>query len=91
MAVTYIYLIAVNLLAAVTTASDKLAAIKKKTRVPEKSLILLAALGGAAGELFAMMICRHKIRKPKFFVGVPMLLILQAAIFYLIKNGVINL
>lgn len=88
----YIYLIAINVLAAVITCADKLAAIKKLTRVPEKSLITLAALGGAAGVLFSMILCRHKIRKPKFIIGVPLILAAElGAIFYLVKIGVLNI
>ena len=92
MTIFYIYLVAVNLFAAIITGADKLAAIKRLNRVPEKSIITLAALGGAAGVLFAMILFRHKIRKPKFFIGVPMLLLIWfCVIFYFFKIGVISL
>ena len=92
MTVFYIYLTAINVLATVITCADKLAAIKKLSRVPEKSLILLAAVGGSAGVLFSMILCRHKIRKPKFMVGVPLILVAElGAILYLVKIGVISL
>ena len=48
----------------------------------EDRLLLLAAVGGSVGALIGMLLFRHKIRKPKFFLGVPVILGLQLALFF---------
>ena len=50
-----------------------------KRRVPERTLILLAFLGGFLGALFGMVFCRHKTKHAKFLVLVPLSVILWAA------------
>lgn len=60
-------------------AFDKLAAKRGWRRVPEANLIGMAALAGAPGALLAMLLLRHKTRKPRFNVGVPLLLAAQVA------------
>ena len=59
---------------------DKHRAVRRKWRVPERTLLLAAALFGAAGALMGMFVFRHKIRKPKFYITVPLFLVLQAAL-----------
>ena len=58
---------------------DKAKAVRNEWRISEKSLIT-AALFGAPGALIAMFVFRHKIRKPKFYIGVPVILIAEAAL-----------
>lgn len=48
---------------------DKLCAINDMRRVPERYLFGVSLLGGAAGGLMAMVIFRHKIRKPVFYAA----------------------
>ena len=79
-----IYLLIINLLAALVTARDKHAAKRGWRRVPESSLLWLAALGGSIGELTAMYLVRHKTRKPKFRFGVPAILLVQVALLLLV-------
>lgn len=57
---------------------DKKKAIKGEWRTPERNLIA-AAVMGAPGALLGMIVFRHKIRKPKFYIGVPLILVLEAA------------
>lgn len=45
---------------------DKLAAGRSGRRVPEFQLLLLAAIGGWAGGLIAMLVFRHKTSKLVF-------------------------
>ena len=40
----------------------------------------MAALGGSVGACVGMQIFRHKTQKPKFYIGVPVILLLQAGI-----------
>lgn len=67
---------------------DKAKAVRNEWRISEKSL-MTAALFGAPGALIAMFVFRHKIRKPKFYIGVPVILIAEAvlAIFIFTKKA----
>lgn len=56
---------------------DKHCAQKGKSRVPERTLFLVAAIGGAAGVWLSMYVFRHKTQHKKFVFGVPALLLLQ--------------
>lgn len=60
--------------------ADKQKAVKGTWRIPEKTLIFLSVIGGAAGALLAMKLFRHKTRHPCFSIGIPLLLILQIII-----------
>ena len=71
---------AVNIAAFAVCAADKRAAVKSRRRVSESTLLALAFFGGAAGMYLAMLLFRHKTRKPKFSVLVPLLLLAQAAL-----------
>lgn len=71
------YLIGINILAFVVFGIDKYKAIKKKFRVPEKTLFLLAVIGGSIGALAGMFVFRHKTRKWYFRIGIPVILGVQ--------------
>ena len=60
---------------------DKGMAKLGRRRIPEASLLFACLAGGAAGGLAGMYLFRHKIRKPKFYLTVPLLFLLDAAIF----------
>ena len=68
---------AINVVTYVLYAHDKRRAEEGGWRVPERRLILLAALGGATGAFAAMRVCHHKTRKLKFAVVVPALMVAQ--------------
>jgi len=74
-----LYLAAISLLAVVLTLRDKRAAKKKKWRVHESTLLLIAALGGSVAMLLTMHIIRHKTKHSKFMVGIPVIIALQIA------------
>ena len=78
-----VYLIIINLIAIVVTAHDKLAAIRQRRRVPEKTLMLISALGGALAMYLTMLVIRHKTRKPLFMIGIPVIFLLELAIILL--------
>lgn len=80
----------VNVLSFCVYAWDKRRAIFHEKRIPEIVLLLLAFIGGSVGSLSAMLLFRHKIKNPKFYITVPILLILQLLIYgYLCWNGII--
>lgn len=47
-------------------AIDKSAAVRRRARVPERTLLLLGLLGGWPGGLLAQQSLRHKTRKQPF-------------------------
>lgn len=82
----FYYLIIINFIAVILTVSDKRRAIAHRWRVPENTLLIVAALGGSPAMLITMRIIRHKTQHKKFMLGIPMILILQAAaVYYFIK------
>ena len=86
-----VYLIIINLIAIVITAHDKLAAIRQRRRVPEKTLMLISALGGALAMYLTMLVIRHKTRKPLFMIGIPVIFLLELAIVLLGAHYVFHL
>lgn len=80
-----IYLVAINIFTFIAYARDKRLAKKPNARrIPERTLLLLAAIGGSIGALIAMYTLRHKTLHKKFFLGVPAILIAQITlVFYL--------
>ena len=71
----FIYLVAVNLVALLMFGIDKLKARHSFWRIPEKTLILSALLGGSIGALAGMYLFRHKTQHKKFTILVPLFLI----------------
>lgn len=71
-----------NLVTFIVYSIDKHKAQSKKgtRRIPERVLLILAAIGGSIGALLAMRTFRHKTQHVKFKYGVPAILILQVAL-----------
>lgn len=61
---------------------DKRAAARGGRRVPERTLHLLALLGGWPGSLAAMSLVRHKTRKCSFLALTAGVVLLHAALGY---------
>ena len=75
-----IYLITINALSLGFMLADKGKAIKKAWRIPEATLLGLAAIGGSLGAWLGMQLFRHKTRHPLVRLGIPALMILHAAL-----------
>lgn len=74
------YLLLINALGFVLMLVDKQKARKHRWRIPESTLMAVAALGGGIGSLAGMYLFRHKTKHPKFTVGIPAILVIQLAI-----------
>ena len=59
---------------------DKWKAKRDKWRVPEKTLLMFAAIGGTIGAFAGMQVFRHKTKHWKFILGVPACMILHVAL-----------
>ena len=80
-----IWFAAVNLLGIALTVYDKIAAKKRpRRRIPEKMLLLTAALGGAVGMYAAMLLIRHKTKHIKFMLGLPAIALAHTALLWLV-------
>lgn len=78
------YLVLMNLTAFLLMGIDKLKAKKRAWRIPEATLFLFAIFGGSIGSILGMFLFRHKTRHFYFLYGLPLILILQLVIIYLI-------
>ena len=79
------YLLVMNLVTFLVFGLDKWKAKRKAKneavrRVPEKTLFLLAALGGSVGALLGMKAFHHKTLHKTFRFGIPAILALQILI-----------
>lgn len=83
------YLAAVSLLAFAMSAYDKWAARHRpRNRIPEKTLLALAGIGGSVAMLLTMLVIHHKTRHAKFMVGLPLMMIAQIVLIFLVLKAV---
>jgi len=66
------YIVVMGMLGFILMGIDKRRAIKKKWRVPEKTLLMVAVLGGGIGSFLGMILFRHKIRHLAFMILLPL-------------------
>ena len=72
-----IYLFAINVISFLAMGIDKYKAKKGHWRTKENTLIMLVVLGGGIGGIAGMYFFRHKTKKPRFYIGFPMILGLE--------------
>ena len=74
------YLLLANAVTFITCGIDKYKAKKGKWRISEATLLLMAVFGGSIGAWLGMKAFHHKTMHKKFYIGVPVIIILQIAI-----------
>ena len=79
------YLLIANLVGFAMMGIDKRRAIKHAWRIPEKILFLASLLGGSIGTWVGMYAYRHKTKHWYFVVGMPAILVVQVAFYFLVK------
>lgn len=79
-----LYLILINAAALLFMLTDKLRAKQNRWRIPEATLMGIAAAGGSFGAFVGMKLFRHKTRHPKFALGIPALLAVHVILLVLI-------
>ena len=82
------YWLVVSLTGVVLTCYDKAVSVNGRCRrIPEKTLLWVGAAGGALVMYLTMRLIRHKTLHKKFMIGLPLLVLSQAALicgyFYL--------
>lgn len=73
------YLLAINVITLIVYGVDKFKAIKNMWRIPEMTLLGLAAAGGALGAWLGMKMWHHKTQHRKFTILVPLFVVLWVA------------
>lgn len=77
--------LAINLIAFLIMLADKIgSASQDAKRISEGKMFFLAAAFGSFGIYAGMFACRHKTKKWYFLIGIPLLMIQNAATAYLI-------
>jgi uncharacterized membrane protein YsdA (DUF1294 family) len=80
------YLIVINVVTFLVYGIDKWKAKQGSWRISEATLLILAVIGGSFGALFGMKVWRHKTMHKKFKYGLPLILLAQIALIYLISD-----
>ena len=75
-----IYLAVMNVIGVAVMWSDKKRARLHRWRIPEKVLFGVSLLGGSAGTWAGMYLFRHKTKHWYFVIGMPLILVCQAAL-----------
>lgn len=63
---------------------DKEKAKRHKWRIPENTLMFIALIGGSVGSILGMEVFRHKTKHMKFKLGLPVILIVQIILYFMV-------
>lgn len=80
-----IYLVIVNIVGFLAMGIDKAKAKADAWRIPEKTLLGIALIGGGAGVWAGMETFRHKTKHWYFKYGVPAIFLVELLAFLYIK------
>ena len=80
------YLIVITIVTFLVYGIDKWKAKQGSWRISEASLLILAVIGGSIGALLGMRVWHHKTMHKKFKYGLPLILLAQIALIYLILD-----
>ena len=78
------YIAIISIISIIVCIYDKKISKKNKVelRIPERNLLILSALGGSVAMFITMLLTRHKTKHIKFMLGIPIIIIIQAAAIY---------
>ena len=78
------YLMVINIVTFLVYGIDKIKAKQGSWRISEATLLIFAVIGGSIGALLRMQVWHHKPMHTKFKYGLPLILLGQIALIYLI-------
>ncbi|MDE5412357.1 DUF1294 domain-containing protein [Alkalihalobacterium chitinilyticum] len=76
------YFIGVSIVSFLLMGLDKRRAVNGDQRISERTLLLFAFIGGSVGIYFGMKQFRHKTKKPKFNLGIPVIIVGQVILLF---------
>ncbi len=79
-----LYIFIVSFVAVVLTIVDKHNARKQAWRISERTLFITAGFGGSLSMLVTMRLIRHKTKHKRFMIGLPLIIICQFILSYII-------
>ena len=82
------YLCVINMMGFVLMGLDKWKAKHKKWLIAERTLFLVGIVGGSPGCWLGMYIFRHKTKHWQFVVGMPAILVIQAAVILFLTSKI---
>lgn len=82
MIISYVIIIAMNVIGFFTMGSDKDSAIHHEWRTSEKAIFIIAILGGSLGVLAGIYFFHHKTKKGCFTLGIPIILVVQIIVYH---------
>jgi len=80
------YITVLSLVGFLIMGIDKVKAKSNQWRIPEKTLLLVAFIGGGIGTAMGMKVFRHKTKHPKFTILVPLSVILYIGVSVYLIN-----
>ena len=80
--IIFLYAAVMSLITFAVFGIDKYKAITNRWRIPERTLFLLALLGGGAGAFLGMQVFRHKTRHKQFAIGIPLIMAVQVLLLW---------
>ena len=86
----FYYLIVINVVTFTVYGIDKLKAKQGSWRISEATLLILAVIGGSIGAMLGMKVWHHKTMHKKFKYGLPLILLVQIALIYLILDSKVS-
>lgn len=81
-----LYFVIISFIGVLLTVADKIKAKRGSMRISENALLCVSALGGSVFVLVCMLLIRHKTKKVKFMVGIPLIIILQLLFCFFVWN-----
>lgn len=84
-----IYLGVMSLIGFVIMGIDKRKAVTGQWRISENTLLLIAIIGGGIGSFLGMQTFRHKTKKIKFKIVLPLTALIYAAVCLKLFQGIL--
>lgn len=79
--IIFLWLGIINVVGFLMMGIDKYKAKHKKWRISEMALFIVAIIGGAVGSYIGMQVFRHKTKHKRFTIGIPLVILVHAALF----------
>lgn len=83
------YFIIINIVSLILFYIDKRRAVKHRWRISEAALLTFAFIGGSFGAYAGMNLFRHKTKHAKFYISIPLFMVLHIIIIVMGVYGIV--